>query len=78
MYAPRIDVKNQNRQTAALKRKRDMNGKFLDGPRTSRQDWLFALQRIFLITKVNRKSSQPDGLKQVLKGRDAAFEPEAH
>lgn len=52
-----------------------MNGKFLDGPRTSRQDWLFQLQRIFLITKVNRTSRQPaENLKQVLKGKNIALE----
>ena len=37
-FVRRADGKNQNRQQAALNRKRDENGKFLYGPRKSRVD----------------------------------------
>jgi hypothetical protein len=37
-FQRRDALKNQNRQTAALNRKRDENGKFLFGPRKTKLD----------------------------------------
>jgi hypothetical protein len=50
-----------------------MNGKFLDGPRTTRQDWLFLQHKIFIITKVKRsaKSSQDATSNQNAEARDS-------
>lgn len=54
MYPKRIDLKNTNRSSAALGRKRDGNGKFLDGRHRSKFERQFDRKAIFKITRVER------------------------
>ena len=65
LFKPRDFQKNSNRQKAALNRKRDDLGKFLDGPRelkdsvVSTINWIVeGSGPIFKITKIDRKSRQ--------------------